>query len=85
MLFNNESGYSNPKVDELFAKSETTVDEAERKKIFSELQRILVDDVPVAWTVELQWPTVYNKRLHNVVVNGLGPNSTFAEVYLTPN
>lgn len=80
--FSNESGYSNPKVDALFKEAATTIDESRRKKLYSEVQKVLVDDVAVVWLVELQWPTVMNKRLHNAVVDGLGPNSNFAEAYL---
>jgi len=59
-----------------------TVDEARRKKLYSDVQKLLVEDAAMIWLVELQWPTVTNKRLHNVVINGLGPNSNFAETYL---
>ncbi|MDQ6639661.1 MAG: ABC transporter substrate-binding protein [Pseudomonadota bacterium] len=80
--FTNEAGYSNPAVDALFNQAAATVDEARRKKLYSDVQKLLVDDAAVIWLVELQWPTVTNKRLHNVVINGLGPNSSFAETYL---
>ncbi len=80
--FTNESGYSNPKVDALFKEAASTVDEARRKQLYSEVQKILVDDAAVIWLVELQWPTVTNKRLHDAVINGLGPNGNFAEAWL---
>jgi len=38
--------------------------------------------VPLAWMVELQWPTFMNKRLRDAVINGLGPNHNFAEAWL---
>jgi peptide/nickel transport system substrate-binding protein len=80
--FTNEAGYSNPAVDALFREAAMTVDEARRKKLYSDVQKLLVEDAAMIWLVELQWPTVTNKRLHNVVINGLGPNSNFAETYL---
>ncbi|MGE3348579.1 MAG: hypothetical protein AB7I35_14220 [Ramlibacter sp.] len=82
VLFTNHSGYTNLKVDELFRRAAVAVSEAERKQLYSEIQKIMVDEVAVAWLVELAWPTVYSKKLHNVVTDGTGPNSNFAETWL---
>ncbi len=82
VLFTNHSGYANPKVDELFQQAAREIDEAKRKQLYSEVQKILVDDVAVAWLVELVWPTVYNKKVHNLVIDSSGPNSTFAETWI---
>jgi peptide/nickel transport system substrate-binding protein len=82
VLFTNHSGYTNPKVDELFRRAAVEIDEGKRKQLYSEAQKILVDDVAVAWLVELVWPTVYNKKLNNVVIDSSGPNSTFAETWI---
>jgi peptide/nickel transport system substrate-binding protein len=43
----NASGYNNPKVDELFAKGLTTIDPKKRKKIYAEVQDILMDELPM--------------------------------------
>jgi peptide/nickel transport system substrate-binding protein len=43
---NNGQGYSNPKLDEVFAKLEHTLDPAERKTYAAEMQTILAEDVP---------------------------------------
>jgi peptide/nickel transport system substrate-binding protein len=53
-----------------------------RKKLYSDVQKVLVEDAAMLWLVELQWPTVTNKRLRNAVINGLGPNGNFAEAWL---
>ncbi|MGH8130173.1 MAG: ABC transporter substrate-binding protein, partial [Steroidobacteraceae bacterium] len=82
VLFGNHSGYSKPQVDELFERAARSVDENERRRLYSELQKIVVEDVPVAWMVELEWPTFINKRLRNVIVNGMGPNHNFADLYV---
>jgi len=82
VLFTNTSGYSNANVDELFGKAASLTDEAERKKLYTEVQKILAEEVAVAWLVELEWPTIHGAKLHNVVVNGLGPNHNFADAYL---
>lgn len=82
VLFTNHSGYANPKVDDLFRRAAASANEAERKKLYSEVQKIMVDEAAVAWLVELVWPTVYNKKLHNVVIDSSGPNGNFAEAWL---
>lgn len=40
----NFSGYSNPKVDELFNKAKLETDENKRGELYKEIQKILVDD-----------------------------------------
>jgi peptide/nickel transport system substrate-binding protein len=80
--FTNEAGYSNPQVDALFADAASSTDDVRRKKLYSDVQKVLVEDAAMLWLVELQWPTVTNKRLRNAVINGLGPNGNFAEAWL---
>jgi peptide/nickel transport system substrate-binding protein len=82
VLFTNHSGYANPKVDALFNRAAVAVSDAERKKLYSEVQKMLVEDAAVAWLVELVWPTVQNKKVHNAVINSVGPNGSFADVWL---
>ena len=84
MLFSNVNGYSNPRIDELFDKAPIAVDEADRQRMYSEIQKILVDDVPVAWILELDFPTFINKQFKNVVTSSIGVRDTFADVYMVP-
>jgi len=74
--FNNVEGYSNPKIDELFAAGAKEPDPAKRAAIYLEAQKILCDDVPVAWLHELNFPTLYRDKLHNVVSSGIGLNDS---------
>lgn len=80
--FTNTEGYSNPKVDELFTQAATTIDEQERAKLYSQVQKLLVDDVPVAWLLQVRFPTVLNKKFANVVTTAIGVNESFDAVYL---
>ncbi|MBI2907168.1 MAG: hypothetical protein HYX92_05870 [Chloroflexi bacterium] len=45
---NNFSGYSNPVYDDLYGKQSRALDTEERRKIVWEMQRILLQDVPIA-------------------------------------
>jgi peptide/nickel transport system substrate-binding protein len=73
----NIGGYANPKVDELFAKAAVAVSETEQRQLYSEVQHILVDEVPVGWMLEMQWPTFVNRRFHDVITTGLGPDDSY--------
>ncbi len=50
VIFSNTAGYSNPKVDDLFARATAERDLAKRKALYAEFQEILAQDVPVAFT-----------------------------------
>ena len=41
--------YDSPKFQELFAKSETTVDEKARRDLYVQMQKLMVEDAPVVW------------------------------------
>jgi len=84
VISTNVMGYSNPRVDELFDKAAVEVDETKRQAMYSEIQRILVEAVPVAWVLELEFPTFINKQFKNVVTSAIGVRDNFADVYMVP-
>ena len=80
--YTNTAGYSNPRVDDLFAKAAVAVKDEERTAYYAEVQKILVEDVPHAWLIEIKFPTIYNKRVRNLVTTAIGVNETFESVYI---
>ncbi|MET3598314.1 ABC transporter substrate-binding protein [Martelella mangrovi] len=78
VLFTNTEGYDNPEVDRLFAEAAVAVDPARRQELYSDVQRILVDELPVLWMAEQRYPTIYDNRLTDLVVTGTGVNGNFA-------
>ncbi len=74
--WNNVCGYVNPRVDELFAKGGASSDPAVRKAAYDEVQKILVEDVPVAWLHEIDFPTLYRSRIRNPVTSAIGLNDS---------
>lgn len=82
ILASNTSGYVNPQVDALFAKARSSGDPAVRKDAFFELQKALIEDVPVVWLMEMVWPTIYDKKVHNLVELGTGIHASFDDVFL---
>ena len=57
--FNNVEGYANPEIDKLFAEGAIATPDAARQELYAKAQKILVEDVPVAWMLELQLPDHY--------------------------
>jgi len=59
----NWSGISNPKLDELLDKTREVSNQAERKKLYSELIRILQDELPMVYTVHPIEPKAFSPRV----------------------
>ncbi|GGB20598.1 ABC transporter substrate-binding protein [Allosediminivita pacifica] len=51
----NDSGYSNPEVDELLNNARTTTDTAERKQYYDQARDILVEDLPIIYLYHQTW------------------------------
>ncbi|MFQ1064775.1 ABC transporter substrate-binding protein [Bordetella trematum] len=83
MMFSNTSRYNNPKVDELFNAAAQAPTEEERQKLYTEVQQILVEDVPLLWIADTNYSVFHNKRLHNVVTTGLGVVDTQSDAWLS--
>jgi len=84
----NSVGYSNPRVDQLLEQGAVEQDEARRKAIYDEIQRTLLDDLPVLPLTTTKRFTAIDKN-----VGGVSPRkgddllrdnqSQFMEWYLT--
>jgi peptide/nickel transport system substrate-binding protein len=80
--WNNVSGYVNEEVDALFAKAAVSASEDERQALYSEVQDILVDDLPVAWMIELEFPTIYRCDVKDPVTTAIGVNDGMRDAWL---
>lgn len=81
VMFSNTSGYSNPKVDELFEAAAGEMDVEKRQALYTEVQQLLVEEVPVLWLAEQQYPTIYDNRLREVATSATGVNSNFGTTH----
>lgn len=50
--YTNTSGFSNPRVDELFMRGAREPDSERRMAIYSEVQELLVEEMPMVWLVD---------------------------------
>lgn len=82
ITFTNTGGYRNEKVDELFTRGRTAAAPADRQAAFSEVQRLLVEEMPQAWILEMAFPTITDKRVRNTVQLGTGIHASFDDVFL---
>ena len=83
ITFTNTGGYKNERVDALFAEARQGADPAARQKAFSEVQKLLVAEIPQIWLMEMSFPTLTDKKLHNVIQLGTGVHASFDDVFLS--
>ncbi|MCY0385724.1 ABC transporter substrate-binding protein [Robbsia sp. Bb-Pol-6] len=81
--FNNVEGYRNPKVDALFAAGAREHDPARRQAIYAQVQKILVDEAPVAWLHEINFPTLYRTKIHDPISSGIGLNDGLGRAWVS--
>ncbi|MET4491208.1 ABC transporter substrate-binding protein [Bradyrhizobium sp. LA7.1] len=83
VLLNNTMGYVSPAVDALFNEAAVAPSDDRRAALYAEVQKLLVEDVPVLWLLEMKFMTFTNKRVHGVVSTSIGVNDSFEAVYLS--
>jgi peptide/nickel transport system substrate-binding protein len=80
--FVNNAGYSNPVVDELWAKAGVELDATRRAKMYGELQGILAQDVADNWLMDLETSTLVRTSLKNYNVTGHAVTENFDSTYI---
>lgn len=78
----NVNGYSNPEVDALLLQGAHERDEAKRRQIYSRVQQILSRDIPLVWTHDIVFPTLYRNKVQDLITTALGTDDNFASVWL---
>jgi peptide/nickel transport system substrate-binding protein len=62
----NAGGYNNPRVDQLLDQGAAELDDAKRKQIYNDLQKLVVDDLPVFPLLTLKAFTAFDKKVTGV-------------------
>lgn len=78
----NVGGYVNPEMDKLLSEAQHTLDRTARAKQYSQVQKILSDEVPILWFHEMVMPTIYRNNVKNLITTGLGMNENFNDVWI---
>lgn len=82
MPFSNAAHYANPEVDKLLESAAREPDVEKRRSLFFDVQRLIIDDVPVINTVAPAEVVVYNKRVRNFALGAEDLRHNFADTYL---
>ena len=81
-VFVNESGWSSPRTDQLMDQATVELDPKKRAALYQEFQKLVVEAAPLVWVHELQFVTVYNKQVKDLIVSPLGLYASFDRAYL---
>jgi peptide/nickel transport system substrate-binding protein len=65
IIWSNTQNYSNSKVDELLAAAGKESVMAKRKAMYSQMQKIVVDECPVAFLLEFNFNMAFNAKVQN--------------------
>ncbi len=82
VTFTNTGGYKNDVVDQLFAEAGAAPDPASRQTAFTQAQKLLTQEVPQIWILEMAFPTINDRKLHNTIQLGTGVHASFDDVFL---
>lgn len=80
--WNNVSGYRNPEMDALWQQAAVSPSEEERQELYTQIQNQVVSDVPVAWLLELGFPTIYRCNVKDLVTTGIGINDGTRDAWI---
>ena len=75
------SFYTNPEVEELIARANSTVDDAQRAALYQEASRLIWDDAPWIFLWVQRFPIVHSANVTNI--GGL-PNEKVSAIYARP-
>jgi peptide/nickel transport system substrate-binding protein len=81
-VFVNDSRWSTPETDELMNKANVEGDAKKRAALYHELQKRVVEASPLVFVHELNFVTVYNKRVNGFPVSPLGLYSAMDTAWL---
>lgn len=78
----NNMNYSNPDVDRLLEQGRSTQDEAQRKKIYSDALRLILDDSPMIFIGDQEIPSVHWNYVKGFVINPILSYNQLEDVWL---
>jgi len=81
IIWSNTQQYKNARVDEILAEAASEMDVEKRKALYTEFQKIVVDDVPILYVNAIPYHSAFDKRLRNTPTTIWGPSSPMDEMY----
>lgn len=83
VAFANGSGYSNPKMDKLWEEAQTEVEPQKRFKVFTDIQKLAMEDLPYIPLLNLHYQNILSKRVQNFDADGAGAYGNFSKVWVS--
>ncbi|QDA35842.1 ABC transporter substrate-binding protein (plasmid) [Paracoccus liaowanqingii] len=80
--WNNVAGYRNPEVDAKWDQAALSASDDERQTLYTEIQNTIVEDMPVAWLLELGFPTIHRCNVKDLVTTGIGINDGLRDAWI---
>ena len=80
--WNNVEGYSNPEVDKLFSEAGAAYPASNRQVLYDKVQEKLLQEVPVAWLLELGFPTIFNCKVKDLVTTASGVSDSLRDTWI---
>lgn len=80
--FVNSTHYCNPEVDKLADQASVEINEKRRAELYKRFQQIIVEDSPIVFISEVQFPTVYSNKFKDLIVSPLGVLASFDRAWL---
>ncbi len=80
VIYSNTEGYCNEHADQLLNSAAIEPDLAKRKALYAEFQKIVTDELPVAWTNEEPLYTIYDAKLEGIPLSVWGALAPFDEM-----
>ncbi|WP_425405522.1 ABC transporter substrate-binding protein [Hwanghaeella sp.] len=80
--WNNVEGYENPALESVWEAASIEPDSEKRQALYTQIQQQIVEDVPVAWLLELEFPTIYRCNVKDVVSTAIGLNDGFRDAWI---
>lgn len=79
--FSNNMGYSNPRVDALLDQAAREVDMQQRRTLYAEVQRLLLEDVPMIGLTGFDLPSPHHRDLLGFEQNAWGVFAPYDEIH----
>ena len=81
-VFVNGTKWATPEMDAVMDKAKTENDPEARAELYKEFQQVIAEAAPIIFMHEMEFATVYNTKLHNVVTGPLGIYNNFADMWM---
>lgn len=82
VTFVNDTFYSNPEVDRMLGEGAREPDSEKRAALYKKVQQVLSEDSPMIWLIDVQYVSVFNRRLKDHTTGPLGTQQAFERAWM---